>query len=140
MSLHKRRNVMKAFLESEFGHCPFHGHRSLNNSMDKLHDRALRLVYRDETSAYEDLLRKDGSSKIHHRNIHKLANEIFKFKNGLSPPIMNDFFINGKTHNYNLRQEHINDRGNIRHVFNRTDTVPKRHGKWYLNRLRSANL
>ena len=35
MSLHKRRNVMKAFLESEFGYCPsvwiFHGHRSLNN-------------------------------------------------------------------------------------------------------------
>ena len=47
--LHKRRNVMKAFLESEFGYFPlgwiFHGHRSLNNSMDKLHERALRLVH-----------------------------------------------------------------------------------------------
>ena len=40
MSLHKRRNVMKACLESEFGYCPlvwiFHGHRSLNSTMDKL--------------------------------------------------------------------------------------------------------
>ena len=101
MSLHKRRNVMKAFLKSEFGYCPlvwiFHGYRSLNNSMDKLHERALRLVYRDETSAYEDLLRKNGSSKIHHRNIHKLAIEIFKFKNGLSPPIMNELQVRRKS-------------------------------------------
>ena len=35
---------------------------------------------------------------------------------------MNEIFINGKTHNYNLRQEHINDPGNIRHVFNGTET------------------
>ena len=124
MSLHKRRNVMKAFLESEFGYCSlvwiFHWHRCLNNSMDKLDERALRLVYGDKTSAYEDLLREDGSSKIHHRNIHKLAIEMFKFKNDLSPPIMNEIFSNVKTPNYNLRQEHINDPGNIRHVFNGT--------------------
>ena len=67
--------------------------------MDKLHERALRLVYQDKTSTYEDLLRKDGSSKIHHRNIQKLAIEIFKFKNGLSPPIIHEIFNNGKTHN-----------------------------------------
>ena len=97
--------------------------------MDKLHERALRLVYRDEISAYEDLLRKDGSSKIHHRNIHKLAIEILKFKNGLSPPIMNEIFINGKTHNYYLSQEHINDPGNIRHVFNGTETIRYRAQK-----------
>ena len=70
MSLHKCRNVMKAFQESEFGYCPivwiFHGHRSLNNSMDKLHKRALRLVYREVTSVYEDLLMRDGSPKIYH--------------------------------------------------------------------------
>ena len=106
MSLHKRRNVMKAFLESEFGYRPlvwiFHGHRSLNNSMDKLHERALRLVYRDETSAYEDLLRKDSSSKIHHRNKHKLAIEIFKFKNCLSSPIRNDISINVKPKGKNI--------------------------------------
>ena len=50
-SLQKRRNVMKAFVESEFGYCPliwtFHGNRSLNNCKNKLQERALRLVYRD---------------------------------------------------------------------------------------------
>ena len=48
---------MKAFVESEFGYCPliwtFHGNRSLNNCMNKLHERALRLVYRDYDSTYE---------------------------------------------------------------------------------------
>ena len=33
-----------------------------------LHERCLRLTYCDKNSSYEELLEKDGSVSIHHRN------------------------------------------------------------------------
>ena len=51
MSTHKLRIIMKAFIESQFQYCPllwmFHS-RTLNNRINKLHERALRLVYKDD--------------------------------------------------------------------------------------------
>ena len=52
----------------------FHS-REINNKINKLHYRALRIVYRDEISTFEELLKKDGSLTIHHRNLHLLATE-----------------------------------------------------------------
>ena len=45
--------------------------------------RALRLVYGDYTIYFEELLIKDKSVSIHHRNIQQVAIEIFKVKNNL---------------------------------------------------------
>ena len=63
---------MKAFIESQFKCCPlvwmFHGNRGLNNAMNKIHERALRLIYSNTSSTYDELLEKDKSFKIHHRN------------------------------------------------------------------------
>ena len=40
---------MKAFIESQFGYCPlvwiFHGNRNLNNTMNNIQERVLRLGY-----------------------------------------------------------------------------------------------
>ena len=43
--------------------------RKTNNRINKLHERALRLVYNDYESTFEDLLTKDGSFTLHHYNI-----------------------------------------------------------------------
>ena len=66
----------------------FHS-RTLNNKINGLHEKALRIVYGDYKSKFDELLEKDGSFSIHHRNIQMLTIEIFKFLNGLSPQIMN---------------------------------------------------
>ena len=59
-------------------------------------------VYYDQTSTFESLLEKDKSVTIHHRNIHVLATEMYKAKNGLSPPIIRNIFpINDRS--YSLR-------------------------------------
>ena len=50
------------------------------------------MVYGDYTFSFEEILRKDGSVTIHHRNIQLVAIVMFKVKNGLCPEIMRDLF------------------------------------------------
>ena len=93
MSTEKRRMVMKAFIESKFNYCPliwmFHS-RTVNSKINRLHERALRIVYFDYKSSFCGLLEKDKSFSIHHKNIQSLAIEIYKFLHNLSPCIMNN--------------------------------------------------
>ena len=91
----KRHILMKTFIESQFSYCPLvwmFCSRSLNNKINHIHERALRLVYQDYKSSFEDLLKKDNSLTFHHRNIHHVAVEMFKFKHNLSPPFMKEIF------------------------------------------------
>ena len=64
---------MKAFITSEFGYCPlvciFHS-RKLNSRVNKLDERALRIVYQDYASSLTQLLEKYNSTTIHNKNIH----------------------------------------------------------------------
>ena len=78
MCQNKLRILMKAFIESQFGYCPliwmFH-RRTLNNRINRLHERALRLVYKNTHLTSEELLRKANYFSIHCRNLQKLAVE-----------------------------------------------------------------
>ena len=79
MNLPKRRMIMKSFITSQFGYCPliwmFHS-RALNNKINSIHERALRITYNDSKSTFEELLSKDNSVSIHHRNLQVLATEM----------------------------------------------------------------
>ena len=105
MCTNKKRVLIKAFIESQFGHCPliwmFHS-RGVNNKINHLHERSLRIVYKDNISSFEDLLKKDRSFTIHQRNIQSLAIELFKVKGNLSNNIMYHIFQTRKIKN-NLR-------------------------------------
>ena len=80
MFLEKPRIVMK--IESQFNYSPLiwmlHS-RSLNKKVNRLHERALKIVYSDCKSSFNTLLEMDGSYSVYHRNIQSLALEIFKF-------------------------------------------------------------
>ena len=80
----------------------FHSH-SLNNKINRLHERCLRIIYNDKHSNFEELLVKDNSVSIHHNYIHTLAIEIYKVANGICPEIMNDIFKLRESTHYNLR-------------------------------------
>ena len=86
--LEKHRIVMKTFIESQFNYCPLirilHS-RTINNKINLLHERALRVVYSDFRSSFEGLLMKDNSFSKHERNMQSLPIEIYKFLKGLSP-------------------------------------------------------
>ena len=96
MELPKRHILMNAFFKSQFKYCPiiwmFHS-RCLNNKINRLHERCLRMIYNDKISNFEELLNKDNSVSIHHNNIHALAIEMYKVANDMSSPdIMNEVF------------------------------------------------
>ena len=91
MCTNKKRVLMKAFIEAQFSYCPliwmFHN-RGVNNKINHLHEPSLQIVYKDNISSFEDLLKKDRSFTIHQRNIQSLAIELFKVKGNLSNNIM----------------------------------------------------
>ena len=77
---------MKTFITSQFNYCPltwmFHS-RALNNKVNRLHERALRLVYNEENVSFQELLDLDNSVTVDHKNLQKLAVEKYKIKNDL---------------------------------------------------------
>ena len=87
LSKDKLKIILKTFIISQFNYCPltwmFHD-RTLNNKINRLHERALRLPYDDDNSSFQELLNLDNSMTIHHRNLHKLATEMYKTKNNTS--------------------------------------------------------
>ena len=91
MSFKQKRILMKTFVESQFGYCPliwmFHS-RKVNSKINHLQERSLRIVYSDYITSFEDLLKKDNSFKIHHKNIQSLAIALFKVEKGIANPIL----------------------------------------------------
>ena len=91
MAKDKLRTIMNTFFSSQFAYCPlicmFHN-RKLNNRINNLQERALRLVHNDNTSSFYELLQKDNSFTIHHRNIQKLTLEKYRVKHHIAPRTM----------------------------------------------------
>ena len=136
---------MNAFITFQFSYCPlvwmFHS-RTLNNRINKIHERALRLVYKNETFlSFDDLLKRDRSVSIHQKNLQILATEICKTKNDLGPKIMKDTF-HFIQKPYNLRNDPEMQRRKNRTVYFGTENISSLASKiWELipSDIRSAN-
>ena len=60
----KNNKIKNTFIENEFNYCPLiwmMHNRTLNNKINKLHERALRIALDDDISSYSDLLVKSES-------------------------------------------------------------------------------
>ena len=87
MSHNKLIIVMKTFILSQFNYRPLVWMfciREVNNRINHIHERS----FRDTGSTFQELLIRDGSVTIHHRNLQIFATEIFKLLNGISPKIL----------------------------------------------------
>ena len=81
LTFNERSTLFKAFSESQFNFfsivCMFHK-RGTNNKINRIHERALRIVYHGDVSTFDRLLVKDKPFCIHHQNIQRLLTVIFK--------------------------------------------------------------
>ena len=104
----KRKLLMNAFFKAQFSYSPLagmcHSH-SMNNKINRLHKRCLRIIYNDKTLPFVDLLAKDGSVTIHSRNLQVLATEMFKVHKNMSTELTQGLFCVTQTH-YDLRNPH----------------------------------
>ena len=82
----------------------FHS-RTLNNRINKIREKVLSLVSKDETFlSFDGLFKRDKSVTIHQNNRNYLATEIYKTQNDSGPETMKDnfHFIQKR---YNLRND-----------------------------------
>ena len=124
MNLGQRRTIMKSFINCQFGYCPLvwmlHS-RTLNNQINRIHERALRIVYKDYAASFDELLSRDGTVTVHERNIQILATELFNIVNGDAPDILKEVFPLKDSKRYSLRS--IFKTRNVRTVNYGTETL-----------------
>ena len=90
--------------------------------INRIHDRALRITYNNKSSSFQDLLDKENSVAIHHRNIRTVARETFKVLHWLLPPLLNEVFVE-RNCNYNLRGNNFLNRRRVNSVRYGTEKV-----------------
>ena len=74
--------------------------KSINKKINNLHERALRLIYCDHSSDFQELLQRDNSVTIHQKNIQALAIMMYNVVNIIAPTIVSELFSYSKV-NYN---------------------------------------
>ena len=96
--------------------------RTLNNRINRLHERALRLVYKNNNCTFQELLEKDNAVTIHHRNLQRLAIEMYKVNHEISPDFVREIFPRADI-SYNLRNTNYFKRSNVKSVFWGSETL-----------------
>ena len=66
--------------------------RALNGRINRIHEQALRIVYRDKTSSFTELLQNNNAVTVHQRNLQLLATEFYKVKMDVSPQLVKERF------------------------------------------------
>ena len=103
----KRKLLVKSFFNSQFQYCPliwmFHG-RQVNNKINHLHERVLRMIYEDETSSLKELRERDSSLTVHENNVKLLMIEMYKITHNLTSNSIENLFA-FSTHTNYLRSQ-----------------------------------
>ena len=97
---------MNTFFKSQFSYFSlswmFHS-CTLNNKLNRLHERWLSIIYNDNASSLIDLLEINSSVSVHQRNIQIFATKLYKFVNGFSLKLVSDCFKLNNMTVYNTR-------------------------------------
>ena len=80
--------------------------RKNNAKVSNLHESCFLLIYSGRRSSYAELLEKDGSVFIDHRNIQELTRGKYKAKNDSSPKIFGDFVLSNRINSPQSRRQH----------------------------------
>ena len=126
---------MRAFVISQFHYCPlvwmFHS-RHLNNKINRIHERTLRIAKKDYESSFNTLLEKDHSVSIHAKNLQTLMTEMFKTMENINLPSMKETSYH-RAVTYNLRNNNEFLLPRVRTTSYRSETIKYRGQRLWLS-------
>ena len=77
--------------------------KMLNNKMNSVHQKCLRLIYKDKHSKIYKLLRNNCRDSVHTRELNIVATEMFELTEDISPTIIQKFFRFRNNRRYDLK-------------------------------------
>ena len=97
--------------------------KSIVEWFNNLHERALRLIYCDHSSDFQELLQRDNFVTIHQKNLQALAIMMYKVVNNIAPTTVSELFSYSNV-NYNLRSGFQFHQPSANTVWNGQETIP----------------
>ena len=105
LKIDRRLSVYKSFIQSNFSYCPvawlFCGRKN-SNKLEKLQERALRIVFNDFSSSYEFLCERANTLPLSFYRLRFLGIEMYKCIKEANPTYLNHLFCE-QTSDYQLR-------------------------------------
>ena len=99
----KKKLLYCSMIKSQFNYCSLvwmFCSRKSYNLINKVQERALRLITNDYQSSFNIFLDKYNEFSIHPRNLDTLMIELYKIIHHTAPPIINSLFVfRENTHN-----------------------------------------
>ena len=111
-----RLTIYYSFIMSNFNYCPVIWHfcgECNTRKIEKIQERALRFIYEDYCSTYEQLLIKSKLPSLEIRRIRMIAIEVYKIINKQCPLYLHEL-IEIKKCNYSFRNNNIADVPRVR--------------------------
>ena len=105
----KAKMLLTSVVLSNFSYCPLiwlFCSKTANKEINRTNKRALRVLYGDYDSSFDQLLARAGSITVHQKNLQSLMVEIYKTMNHLNPSYIWEFFVK-KDIPYNLRTKEL---------------------------------
>lgn len=95
LDISARRAIYNCFVASNFNYCPLVWHfcgLTNSNKIEKIQERCLRIIYKDYTSSYHELIAMAGTTTLIISRLRTLLFEVYKSINRLNPACIHDLF------------------------------------------------
>ena len=104
-NIQEKITIYQTFVLSNFNYCPVVWHfcsAALMKKIEYIQERAMRFIYNDFSSSYNELLLSHKYDTLHVRRIKSIASEVYKTVSSLNPDFMKDM-ITEKSNDIGLR-------------------------------------
>ena len=109
MKQNQKEILLSSFIISHSSYCPFiwmFCSKKSTKKINAVNGESLRIILNSYESSYPLLLEGTHRSTFHHRCINSPMIEVYKYRNGHSPDVINDIF-KLRENMYNLPDFHI---------------------------------
>ena len=111
LPINNKMLIYRSFILSNFSFCPLVWHfcgKKETKKIEKINERALRIVFSDYVSLYDELLDKSKTNTLFVQRLKRLVTEVYKCIYKISPAPMHEM-SSIKIQKYNLRNKHTVD-------------------------------